>query len=250
MNDLVLFCLFILGLPVLLIIIVLCSQDCSTLHHIFRRRQQQHHPHRPEPQPQQSTTTQHLQRVRVEQSVDPHNIERSERLESISYRPYIGYVLKSTIDPYVETNEEKKEQELSPESQKTDDTVTVATDVLCKHSSSTTTSSLNSTYLVVDFGDFEILPLEESSCPICLLEYEHGEIVQRNASNGYLYNYSSRYHQNCTNTNQSVDMHQCDHIFHKNCITKWMQSNIHHECPICRRVFRDGDALLSHALLM
>ena len=252
MNDLVVFCLFALGLPVILIIIVLCSQDCSALNRIVRR-------HRPEPQPPQPTTQQQ-QQIRVEPLVDTNDFERSERLESISDRTYVGYVLKSIIDlPHVETNNEEKEQELSSERRLTDDPVTLATDVLDRHGS-LIASSLNNTYLSVDFGDFEILPLDESSCPICLLEYEHGDIVQRNVSNGYFYNSSSRRSHLTSSTaaatnHQSsslvVDMNQCDHIFHKDCITKWIQqSNINsHECPICRRVFRDGDAP-PHALLM
>lgn len=232
MDVLVLFLLFILGLPLFLLIRALCSQETC----IIGREEQQHRP-----EPQQPTTTLQ-QQARVQQSVDPNNFGPI-RIESHSYRSYLGYVLKSNIDLHeIETHDEKKEKELSPESQSEADPVTVATDKLDKHGSSTT-NKLKKTNLSVDFGDFEILPLEESSCPICLLDYEHGETVQRNASNGNINNFSSRYHQNnTTSTNQSIDMNQCDHIFHKNCITKWMQSNTNHECPICRRAFRDGDA--------
>ena len=236
MNDLVVFCLIAVGLPVFLLLIVLCSQEC--LHQQFRPRQQEQ---------RQPTTQQH---VRGEQSVDPNDIERHEQLESISYRPHVGYVLKSTIDSYEESHDETKEQELPAESRPNDDPFSAATDILDQHDSSTA-SSFKNTHLSVDFGDFEILPLEETSCSICLLEYEHGEIVQRNASNGLPYHCSTRRsHQNSTATNQSLDMNQCDHIFHKNCITKWMKSNVHHECPICRRAFCDGGAIPSRASIM
>ena len=40
-----------------------------------------------------------------------------------------------------------------------------------------------------------------------------------------------------TNPKQSVVNNQCDHIFHRHCITTWIKSNRNQECPIYRRLF-------------
>lgn len=72
---------------------------------------------------------------------------------------------------------------------------------------SVTTSAIE---LVADFGDHGVLLLEERSCVICLVDYEHGEHIQRNAN--------------------------CNHIFHKDCIGCWLKTG-NLDCPCCRCAF-------------
>jgi hypothetical protein len=71
--------------------------------------------------------------------------------------------------------------------------------------------------LSADFGDNEVLAIEELACTICLIEYQHGDEIQRN---GF------------SDTSKS-----CDHIFHPECITTWIRTSCNAECPCCRRPF-------------
>jgi E3 ubiquitin-protein ligase DOA10 len=72
-------------------------------------------------------------------------------------------------------------------------------------------------FLSVDFGDNEVFAIEENSCTICLIEYQHGDEVQRNAFN--------------------EESKVCDHIFHPECITEWIEQSNNSECPCCRSPF-------------
>mmetsp|Transcript_7301 Transcript_7301/g.11083 ORF Transcript_7301/g.11083 Transcript_7301/m.11083 type:complete len:271 (+) Transcript_7301:237-1049(+) len=47
---------------------------------------------------------------------------------------------------------------------------------------------------------------EENTCPICLLNYEDGDIVSTGS--------------------------KCEHLFHKDCISQWLEK--HSSCPCCR----------------
>jgi hypothetical protein len=71
--------------------------------------------------------------------------------------------------------------------------------------------------LSADFGDNEVFAIEEESCTICLVEYRHGDLVQRNAFN--------------------EESKVCDHIFHPECITEWIELSRNSECPCCRSPF-------------
>ena len=222
MSDPVTFVLVVLSVPTLFVLwFAICVHDWSTL--CKKCCRQQHNSQQPPPQPQEFTTEQ----VRPGHSNIPHDIEHLDNSKSLIFRPYVGYVLQSIIDSREHAeNEEEVSTELPT-------TITL-------QDNDAEFSRVRIIHLSVDFGDFEILPLEELSCPICLLEYEHGDVVQRSVCHGSNCNYSTRNHQNTTNL--TVDINQCDHIFHRKCITKWIQTNIKNECPICRRVFRDGDA--------
>jgi Ring finger domain len=71
--------------------------------------------------------------------------------------------------------------------------------------------------LSADFGDNEVLAIEELACTICLIEYQHGDEIQRNGFS---------------------DMSKsCDHIFHPECITAWIRTSYDAKCPCCRRPF-------------
>jgi Ring finger domain len=71
--------------------------------------------------------------------------------------------------------------------------------------------------LSADFGDNEVLAIEELACTICLIEYQHGDEIQRNGFS---------------------DMSKsCDHIFHPECIATWIRTSCNAECPCCRRPF-------------
>lgn len=67
------------------------------------------------------------------------------------------------------------------------------------------------------FGDNEVIAIEENSCTICLVEYQHGDEVQRNAFN--------------------EESKVCDHIFHPECIAEWIEQSKNSECPCCRSPF-------------
>lgn len=73
--------------------------------------------------------------------------------------------------------------------------------------------------LLADFGDDEVCTLKETACTICLVEYEHGEEVQRN---GFY----------------SVEGTTCEHMFHRDCISTWIERSGKAECPCCRRPFQ------------
>ena len=72
--------------------------------------------------------------------------------------------------------------------------------------------------LTADFGDNEVFAVEELSCTICLVDFTHGESIQRNG---------------CFDPAGA----SCDHIFHPECISSWMQKCGRNECPCCRRTF-------------
>jgi len=59
--------------------------------------------------------------------------------------------------------------------------------------------------------DGKVVKLEDPACPICLVDYEKGNYVQRSAS--------------------------CNHMFHESCIRSWVIERQKKECPCCRRNF-------------
>jgi RING-H2 zinc finger domain len=90
----------------------------------------------------------------------------------------------------------------------------------CVNSPAKQRRPLQRSVLSADFGDNEILAVEESACTICLVYYQHGEEIQRNEF-----------------LNVSSESTTCDHIFHPNCISTWIESSGKPECPCCRRPF-------------
>jgi Anaphase-promoting complex subunit 11 RING-H2 finger len=76
----------------------------------------------------------------------------------------------------------------------------------------------SSTILSADFGEGEVFAVDESACTICLVEYQNGDTIQRNGQ--------------CESTTAD-----CNHIFHAECITRWIQRNSKPECPCCRKHF-------------
>lgn len=78
-------------------------------------------------------------------------------------------------------------------------------------------SNRSSMVLSADFGDNQVIPIEEISCTICLSDYQHGDRIQRNALN--------------------EESRVCDHIFHPECITEWIEKSNSSECPCCRSPF-------------
>ena len=66
--------------------------------------------------------------------------------------------------------------------------------------------------VVAEFqNDGKVVKLEDPACPICLVDYEKGNYVQRSAS--------------------------CNHMFHESCIRSWVIERQKKECPCCRRNF-------------
>ena len=234
MKDLVIVVLFIFSVLVVLVIVALCTKDWSTVYEYLlpRRRRQHLHP--------ESQMTPPQQHVRDGPLINSNVAKRYGSCQSTSYRPHEGYVLKSTVDPPEESTDAKiGNQELT--------TRIHSADVPDENGAPIDAAlSVKNVQLLVDFGDFEILPMKDVSCPICLVEYEHGELVQRSSCNERYYaNYCCSSNTNA-DANQSVDINLCDHVFHKNCITEWMQSSLKTECPICRRLFCVGDTLANH----
>jgi Ring finger domain len=76
----------------------------------------------------------------------------------------------------------------------------------------------STTILSADFGDDDVLPIEETSCVICCVDYRHGDDIVRNANS-------------CGNN--SI----CNHVFHTKCITSWVESSGKSDCPCCRSPF-------------
>jgi hypothetical protein len=148
--------------------------------------------------------------------------------------------LQSIGDPEKDSNDDKKEEENNIKNPPTKDSAIIPTKTLDTNDAAS--SGMRTVHLSVDFGDFDIIPLDELSCPICLVDYVHGDVVQRNAFNGCNDNHIRR---NPNTTSMSMNSNHCNHIFHRNCIMKWMQSNFKNECPICRQVFREGFATAS-----
>ena len=56
---------------------------------------------------------------------------------------------------------------------------------------------------------------KEATCPVCLLEFERSDAVS-----------------SCSDSNADKSKVPCCHIFHKECITLWLQN--HSNCPCCR----------------
>ena len=80
--------------------------------------------------------------------------------------------------------------------------------------------------LSADFGDNNVHPMEEVSCSICLVNYRHGDRIQRNAF------------ACLSDCDISDSKDRCDHVFHPECISNWIKTNTGDgECPICRRPF-------------
>jgi Ring finger domain len=77
--------------------------------------------------------------------------------------------------------------------------------------------SQESVILTADFGDNQMIPVDEISCSICLIDYQHGDTIQRNAFN-----------------ESSIS---CNHIFHPECIATWIERSRKTECPCCRSPF-------------
>ena len=97
-------------------------------------------------------------------------------------------------------------------------------------SSSSADGGMTSTckILSADFGDDNVHPIEETSCSICLVNYQHGDRIQRNAF--------ACFDDGNKNSNNNKD--RCDHVFHPECISSWVKTNTGDgECPICRRPF-------------
>lgn len=126
---------------------------------------------------------------------------------SLCSRPSMGRILKP--DAYEESGESLE----SPESDGSNSTPGESKPTK-QH------DSPHGSVLSADFGDNEILAVEESACAICLVEYQHGEEIQRN---GFF--------------NASREGGTCDHVFHPDCISTWIKSSGKAECPCCRRPF-------------
>lgn len=104
------------------------------------------------------------------------------------------------------------------------------------NSSSADGGGTTSKLLSADFGDNNVHAIEETSCSICLINYQHGDRIQRNAFDGYGDSVNSS-NNNTSNKNSNVK-NRCDHVFHPECITNWIKTNTGDgECPICRRPF-------------
>lgn len=108
------------------------------------------------------------------------------------------------------------------------------------NTSSTHRSSPGSstTILSADFGDDDVVPIEESSCVICCVDYRHGDEIVRNANSCNGSNSSAgdgRNHQQ--NRINRVSAVSCNHVFHTKCITSWIESSRKSDCPCCRSPF-------------
>lgn len=82
--------------------------------------------------------------------------------------------------------------------------------------------------LVVDFGNEEVVRIDDNNvcCIICLVEYQVGDDIYRNATKDVL-------------SDTGVT---CNHFFHKGCISQWLcttSSDYHRRtsCPCCRNHF-------------
>ena len=86
--------------------------------------------------------------------------------------------------------------------------------------------------LSADFGDDDVLPIEEKSCVICCVDYQHGDEIVRNA-NGC----GNSRSMNSRNMNSRIASPACSHVFHTTCITSWVESSGKSNCPCCRSPF-------------
>ena len=94
----------------------------------------------------------------------------------------------------------------------------------------------STTILSADFGDDDVLPIEETSCVICCVDYRHGDEILRNANDGRNINSSSNSNHQ-SNSSSHMSTVTCNHVFHANCITSWIVSSGKSDCPCCRSPF-------------
>ena len=186
---------------------------CSERRRLQRQRQQQE-----------------AQQRQQHQAVVPSDLKCRVPSKPANRRSNVGHILQSTMNPHTESNDNNEEDEVFTEVQLTGVPV-VAIDGLNMENSNCVSTNVQ---LSIDFGDFDIHPLNDVSCPICLMDYEHGDTIQRNASKDDDCNYGR------TKMVQSVVNDRCDHMFHRHCISTWIESNSKAECPICRRFFAMG----------
>jgi RING-H2 zinc finger domain len=152
-----------------------------------------------------------------------------------SSRPYLGHVIKFSET----TTKDHHQMKAVAVDTKQEECLRITQQR--RHESTNTSETMKPTDLtrkavLVKFGHRDIIPLDELFCPICLVEYDHGDLLQRSASG--------------TDNVAKVSMKgsvvvesQCDHIFHQKCITQWMESNGYGSCPMCRRSFRMGASI-------
>jgi hypothetical protein len=65
----------------------------------------------------------------------------------------------------------------------------------------------------------DVIPINDVICVVCMVEYENGDEILRNAI-----------HESQASTS-------CNHFFHKECIMAWIRMSRKRECPCCRRPF-------------
>ena len=145
------------------------------------------------------------------------SLEMTQRLTETSLR-------RPLVRP-TNQNRSFKGHILNPNQDEADDSTNTHTSsstvTLSLSSSTSTTGSFSSnttttTILSADFGDDDVLPIEETSCVICCVDYRHGDEILRNA------------HANTT---------PCNHVFHTKCITSWIVASGKSDCPCCRSPF-------------
>ena len=72
---------------------------------------------------------------------------------------------------------------------------------------------------LVSFGENDTVSMERQVCSICLVDFQHDDRVLRNAT-------------------KQAAIKTCTHIFHEECISKWIEQASHSSsCPCCRRPF-------------
>lgn len=130
--------------------------------------------------------------------------------------PARSHVARPVI-PSTNRNLSFKGHILNPNQDETDDSTSTSSTQISSPGSSTTTLS-------ADFGDDDVVPIEESSCVICCVDYRHGDEIVRNAngSNG---------------RHVVISTVSCNHVFHTKCITSWVESSRKSDCPCCRSPF-------------
>lgn len=155
----------------------------------------------------QEMPSQNLQEEPVQNLPTTTHIYNEKNSDNFCPRPSIGRILMPVDDEKTGTNVESRQINSSNSSSSA---ISEAEQKGLRHQ----------LILSADFGDSEILAVEESACAICLVDYHHGEKIQRN---GF---------QNVAEGGAT-----CDHIFHPNCISTWIKSSGDAKCPCCRRSF-------------
>jgi Ring finger domain len=89
-------------------------------------------------------------------------------------------------------------------------------------STSETTNDFNNgspSLLLANFdgSDNDVVPIHDVMCVVCIVDYQNGDEILRNAI--------------------CEPQSACNHFFHKECITAWIQMSWKRECPCCRRPF-------------